>query len=274
MSDSRQILAVLFTDIESSTRLWEQDAGRMGSALARHDTLVRTAVAEHHGVVVKMIGDGAHAVFADPLDALLAASQILRALDDPGATAGVALKVRCGVHAGMVERRDDDYYGSVVNRAARIASAAHGGQLLLSRAVVDLAGDRLPDGVSLRDLGSVRLRDLASPERIFQLLHQDLRDTFPALRSLEATPNNLPQQVTSFVGHDEGRAAVHALLRTARLVTLFGMGGLGKTRLSLQVAADVLGFRSRGKPNDIGCAPRPRSTCEMLGHHHVEGPDQ
>jgi class 3 adenylate cyclase len=240
MSDSRQLLAVLFTDIESSTRLWEQDAGRMGSALARHDTLVRTAVAEHHGVLVKMIGDGAHAVFADPLDALLAASQILRALDDPGATAGVALKVRCGVHAGMVERRDDDYYGSVVNRAARIASAAHGGQLLLSRAVVDLAGDRLPDGVSLRDLGSVRLRDLASPERIFQLLHQDLRDTFPALRSLEATPNNLPQQVTSFVGHDEGRAAVHALLRTARLVTLFGMGGLGKTRLSLQVAADVL----------------------------------
>ena len=240
MSDSRQLLAVLFTDIESSTRLWEQDAGRMGSALARHDTLVRTAVAEHRGVVVKMIGDGAHAVFADPLDALLAASQILRALDDPGATAGVALKVRCGVHAGMVERRDDDYYGSVVNRAARIASAAHGGQLLLSRAVVDLAGDRLPDGVSLRDLGSVRLRDLASPERIFQLLHQDLRDTFPALRSLEATPNNLPQQVTSFVGHDEGRAAVHALLRTARLVTLFGMGGLGKTRLSLQVAADVL----------------------------------
>ena len=240
MSDSRQLLAVLFTDIESSTRLWEQDAGRMGSALARHDTLVRTAVAEHHGVVVKMIGDGAHAVFADPLDALLAASQILRALDDPGATAGVALKVRCGVHAGMVERRDDDYYGSVVNRAARIASAAHGGQLLLSRAVVDLAGDRLPDGVSLRDLGSVRLRDLASPERIFQLLHQDLRDTFPALRSLEATPNNLPQQVTSFVGHDEGRAEVHALLRTARLVTLFGMGGLGKTRLSLQVAADVL----------------------------------
>src|SRR6185295_13763841 len=240
MSDSRQLLAVLFTDIESSTRLWEQDAGRMGSALARHDTLVRTAVAEHHGVVVKMIGDGAHAVFADPLDALLAASQILRALDDPAATAGVALKVRCGVHAGTVERRDDDYYGSVVNRAARIASAAHGGQLLLSRAVVDLAGDRLPDGVSLRGLGSVRLRDLASPERIFQLLHQDLRDTFPVLRSLEATPNNLPQQVTSFVGHDEGRAEVHALLRKARLVTLFGMGGLGKTRLSLQVAADVL----------------------------------
>jgi len=239
-SDNRQLLAVLFTDIESSTTLWEQDSDRMGTALARHDALVRAAVDEHSCAIVKMIGDGAHAVFADPRDALLAALQILRALDDPVATAGVTLKVRCGVHAGMVERRDGDYFGSVVNRAARIANAAHGGQLLLSRAVVDLAGDRLPEAVSLRDLGTVRLRDLASPERIYQLLHQDLRDAFPALRSLEATPNNLPQQVTSFSGHDEGRAEVHKLLANARLVTLFGMGGLGKTRLSLQVAADVL----------------------------------
>ena len=240
MSDNHQRLAVLFTDIESSTALWEQDADRMGAALARHDALVRAAVDEHAGTIVKMIGDGAHAVFADPRDALLAALQILRALDDPVATAGVTLKVRCGVHAGVVERRDDDYFGRVVNRAARIANAAHGGQLLLSRAVVDLARDRLPEPVSLRDLGAVRLRDLASPERVYQLLHPDLRDAFPALRSLEATPNNLPQQVTSFIGHDESRAQVRKLLGKARLVTLFGMGGLGKTRLSLQVAADVL----------------------------------
>ena len=240
MSDMRQLLAVLFTDIEGSTRLWEQHGERMSAALARHDAIVRAAIAEHRGSVVKMIGDGAHAVFADPRGALLAALQVLRAVSDPASTAGVELKIRCGVHAGIVECRDNDYFGSAVNRAARLASAAHGGQLLVSRAVVDLVGDRLAADVSLRDLGSVRLRDLASPERVFQVLHPDLRLDFPALRSLEATPNNLPQQVTSFIGHDEGRFEVLRLLRTARLVTLVGMGGLGKTRLSLQVAADVL----------------------------------
>ena len=194
-------LVVLFTDIEGSTRLWEQHPDRMAAALACHDALVRAVVGAHHGTVVKMIGDGAHAVFDDARDALLAALQLQQSVADPASTAGVTLKVRCGLHAGVVEQRDNDYFGSAVNRAARITSVAHGGQLLLSGVVADLVGERLPAQTSLRDLGSVRLRDLARPERVYQLLHPDLRQDFPALRSLEATPNNLPQQVTSFVGH-------------------------------------------------------------------------
>ena len=124
------------------------------------------------------------------------------ALSDPEATNGVALNVRCGLHAGVDERRDNDFFGPVVNRAARIMSAAHGGQILLSQAVVSLVGERLPQGVALRSLGAVRLRDLTSPEPVYQILHPQLRQDFPALRSLEATPNNLPQQVTSFIGRE------------------------------------------------------------------------
>ena len=197
----------------------------MGSALARHDTLVRTAVAEHHGVVVKMIGDGAHAVFADPLDALLAASQILRALDDPGCNRGCGAESPLRYPRGLVERRDDDYFGSAVNRAARIMSAAHGGQLLLSQRGRRSRGRPAARiAISLRDLGSVRLRDLASPERIYQLLHPAARHV-PRASLARATPNNLPQQVTSFVGRERelaevprrcsGSAAVDALRRWA-----------------------------------------------------------
>ena len=233
-------ITLLFTDIEGSTRLWEQEPGRMPGALERHDALARAAVEDHHGVVVKMIGDGLHAAFDDPLDAVRATLQLQRALADPAATDGVALRARCGLHAGEAERRNNDFFGSTVNRAARLMSAAHGGQILLSQAVVGAIRERLPEGVTLRDLGSVRLRDLGSPERVYQVVHPDLRQSFPALRSLEATPNNLPQQVTSFVGRERGLADVKKLLSTSPLLTLLGMGGLGKTRLSLQVAADVL----------------------------------
>ena len=139
-----------------------------------------------------------------------------------------------------MERRDGDFFGSTVNRAARIMGAAHGGQVLLSQAVAVLVRDRLPAHVALRDLGLVRLRDLASPEHVYQVAHPRLRENFPALRSLEATPNNLPQQVTSFVGRAPELATVKALLDETRLLTLLGVGGIGKTRLSLQVAADAM----------------------------------
>jgi predicted ATPase/class 3 adenylate cyclase len=230
----------LFTDIEGSTRLWEQEPVRMPHALARHDALARAAVAGCGGNVVKMVGDGLHAVFDDPGDAVRAALQAQLALVDPAATHGIPLRMRCGIHVGPVERRDSDYFGSVVNRAARIMSSAHGGQVLLSQAVAESIGARLPPEAALRDLGTVRLRDLASPERVFQLVHPALRRDFPALRSLEATPNNLPQQVTSFIGRAHALADVKALLAKARLLTLVGTGGLGKTRLSLQAAADVI----------------------------------
>jgi predicted ATPase/class 3 adenylate cyclase len=240
LHEQSEVRTYLFTDIEGSARMWEEDPERMRPALARHDAIARSAVEKHRGVVVKMTGDGLHAAFEDPLDALGATLELQQALADPESTAGVALNVRCGLHAGADERRDQDFYGTAVNRAARIMSAAHGGQVLLSQAVAAMIGQRLPGGVALRDLGAVRLRDLALAERVFQLVHPGLRRDFPALRSLEATPNNLPQQLTSFVGREAVLAHIEALLAQSRLLTLFGVGGIGKTRLSLQVAADVI----------------------------------
>jgi predicted ATPase/class 3 adenylate cyclase len=240
MQDQSAVTTYLFTDIEGSTRLWEAEPEKMRLALARHDAIVRDAVEGNRGRIVKMSGDGVHAVFADPLNAVRATLQLQRSLAELEATEGIALQVRCGMHAGVDERRDNDFFGSAVNRAARIMSVAHGGQVLLSQAVAALVGDRLPADIALRDLGNVRLRDLANPERVYQVVHPQLRQDFPALRSLEARPNNLPQQVTSFIGRERELADVKNQLRNTRLLTLFGAGGLGKTRLSLQVAADVL----------------------------------
>jgi predicted ATPase/class 3 adenylate cyclase len=234
------ITTFLFTDIEGSSRLWEREPERMHAALARHDAIVRSAVQSHGGSIVKMTGDGVNAAFADPLDAIGATLALQRALADPATTGGLALQVRCGMHVGVTEQRDHDYYGTAVNRAARIMGAAHGGQILVSQAVVDLVRDRLPPEVKLRDLGSLRLRDLASPEHVHQVVHPGLRQDFPALRSLAATPNNLPQQLTSFVGRERELAQIRGMLGRSRLLTLHGAGGIGKTRLSLQLAAEVL----------------------------------
>jgi predicted ATPase/class 3 adenylate cyclase len=238
--DASKLTTLLFTDIEGSTRLWEQDGAGMSVALAEHDRLSRAAVGEYRGAIVKMTGDGMYAAFADPIDALLATVSLQRSLDQLASAGPIPLRLRAGLHVGMVERRDDDLFGSPVNRAARIMKAAHGGQVLVSQAVADQVRERLPDALSLRDLGAVRLRDLATSEHVYQLLHAELRQDFPALRSLEATPNNLPQQATSFIGRETELAEAKQLLDGTRLLTLLGMGGLGKTRLSLQIAADVL----------------------------------
>ena len=240
MQGSSGVTTLLFTDIEGSTRLWEQEGERMSRALAEHDALSRKAVECHRGVVVKMTGDGMYAAFSDPLDALNATVQLEAGLAELAAHNHISLRVRAGLHLGIVERRGDDLFGSPVNRAARIMKAAHGGQVLLSQAVVDKVGAQLPAAIMLRDLGAVRLRDLATSEHVYQLLHPQLRQDFPALRSLEATPNNLPQQVTSFIGRERELADAKRLLEGTRLLTLLGMGGLGKTRLSLQIGADVL----------------------------------
>ncbi len=240
MIDSSAITTFLFTDIESSSMLWENHPERMGSALARHDRILRDAVLRHHGVVVKSTGDGMHAAFEDPRDALAATIDLQAALGESLPDGMLALRVRCGMHAGVIERRDGDYFGSAVNRAARIMNAAHGGQVLLSQTVAHLVRDRLPDGVGLRDLGAVRLRDLSGAENLFQVEHASLRLAFPPLRSLEAVPNNLPQQVTTFLGREREQAEVKTSLAKSRLLTLTGIGGIGKTRLSLQVAADVV----------------------------------
>ncbi len=237
---SSSVTTILFTDIEGSTRLWEQEGKRMAAALAQHDVRARAAIDSHRGVIVKTTGDGLFAAFPDPLDAVNATVAFLQSLVDPAVTHGIPIRVRCGLHLGVLERRDNDYFGTPVNRTARIMSVAHGGQIVLSQAVVDQVGARLPPETTLRDLGSVRLKDLATPEHIYQVLHPDLRQDFPALRSLEATPNNLPEQLTTFVGRERELAEATDLLKSTRLLTLLGMGGLGKTRLSLQIAADVL----------------------------------
>jgi predicted ATPase/class 3 adenylate cyclase len=240
MTEPAGVVAYLFTDIEGSSRLWEREPDRMRAALAHHDAIVRAAILAHRGKVVKTLGDGFHAVFADPLDGVAAAVALLRGLADPAATADIEFRVRCGIHVGSDERRDDDFYGRAINRAARIMSVAHGGQILVSEAAAAIVRDRLPAGAALADLGVVRLRDLERPERAFQVNAPGLRAAFPALRTLEATPNNLPQQMTSFVGRDRELAEVRRLLADARLLTLFGPGGIGKTRLSLQAAAEAM----------------------------------
>ena len=187
-----------------------------------------------------MTGDGVYAAFGDPVGALDAAVAIQQAFADPGTTDALALRVRCGLHLGEVERRDDDYFGGPVNRASRIMGAAHGGQILLSKAVADHVRDRLPPACTVRDLGRMRLKDLALPEHVYQLVHPELRQNFPALRSLEAAPNNLPLQISSFVGRARELAEVKRLLTQSRLLTLVGIGGIGKTRLMLQAAADSI----------------------------------
>jgi class 3 adenylate cyclase len=270
------VTTLLFTDIEGSTRLWEQEAASMSQALADHDALSRMAVERNRGIIVKMTGDGMYAAFEDALDALNAALALQQALNDPTATNGISFQVRYGLQLGVVERRDDDLFGSPVNRAARIMKAAHGGQILLSQAVADNVGTRLPSRASLRDLGGARLRDLATTEHLYQLVHPALRQIFPALRSLEATPNNLPQQVTSFIGRDSELADIKKLLDGTHLLTLLGMGGLGKTRLSLQIAADVLEKYPDGVWF-VDLAPIkdpslvPNAVAQVLGVHEESG---
>lgn len=240
------LVAFLFTDIEGSALLWERDPERMRKALALHDRIVRSAIEEQGGIVVKMVGDGAYAAFSDPLGAILAAAQMQRRLSHASATEGVTIPIRCGIHVGACERRDDDYFGPAVNRAARIMGLAHGGQILVSQAAVSLVRDRMPPDSELRDLGEVHLRGLATPERLYQLSSPGLRDDFAPPHRITEANNNLPLQLTSFVGRQREMADVRTLLGKTRLLTLLGPGGIGKTRLALQVAAGCVDQFSDG----------------------------
>ena len=233
-------LTFLFTDLEGSTRLWEEHPEAMHEALARHDEILRVAIGEHGGYIVKPTGDGVHAAFGTAEDALAAAIAGQRAVADEAWGATGALRVRMGLHTGAAEARDGDYYGSSVNRAARVMSVAHGGQVVLSHATEEVVCDSLVGGVELVDLGEHRLRDLARAERLFQLCAPGLATEFPPLRSLDAFPGNLPLQLTSFVGRDAELSAIAKALDDWRLVTLTGVGGVGKTRVALQLAAQVL----------------------------------
>jgi predicted ATPase/class 3 adenylate cyclase len=232
----------LFTDVEGSTRLWERYPEAMRSALARHDVLLTTAIGSANGVVVKATGDGMMAVFEVPTDALAAGIAAQRALQQEPWPATCAISVRMGIHTGDAESRRGDFFGPAVNRTARIMSAGHGGQILLSEATATLVGNRLTDGVTLRDLGEHRLKDLGRPERLFQLGHPALAAEFPALSTLDLRPNNLPTETSAFVGRDAELRAIRARLddTSVRLVTLTGPGGSGKTRLGIRAAADQI----------------------------------
>jgi predicted ATPase/class 3 adenylate cyclase/DNA-binding CsgD family transcriptional regulator len=232
----------LFTDVEGSAYLWEQHPAAMRLATARHDILVEAVVGRIGGAVVRPRGEGdsRFAVFARATDAVTAAAALQQALTaEPWATP-TPLRVRLGLHTGEADLRDGDYYGTAVNRCARLRAIAHGGQILISQATRDLVGLALIDGVTLRDLGEHRLRDLTASEHVYQLVAPGLPSEFPPLHSLDALPNNLPRQLTSFVGREREIAEVQRLLGSSPLVTLTGPGGSGKTRLALRVAADVV----------------------------------
>jgi predicted ATPase/class 3 adenylate cyclase len=231
----------LFTDIEGSARLWEHYPDAMKLTLARHDALIAASIEQFEGILIKSKGEGdsAFAVFSRATDAVAAVDAIQRQLHQESWSPQTPLHVRIALHTGEAALRDGDYFGSVVNRCARLRALAHGGQALLSRATFELVRDALPADVRLDFLGAHRLKDLQRSEDVYQLSHPDLPTDFPPLRSLDNLPNNLPIQTTSFIGRNREMAEIKRLLEVTPLVTLTGSGGSGKTRLALQIAAEL-----------------------------------
>jgi len=236
----------LFTDIEGSTGRWDTHGEAMSAAVQRHDVIGRTAIEAYGGYVFKTLGDAFCVAFARPEAAVAAALDFQRALATEDFAAVGGLRVRAALHIGAADERGGDYFGPTVNRVARLLSIGHGGQTLLSGVMHDLVLGALPPQASLRDLGEHRLKDLSRAEYVYQLVAPELASEFPALRSLELLPNNLPLQMTSFVGREREVAEIAELLGTRRLVTLVGSGGIGKTRTSLQVAANLLDGSGNG----------------------------
>jgi predicted ATPase/class 3 adenylate cyclase len=233
----------LFTDIEASTRLWHAHPDAMPAAYERHDTILRAAVFARGGVVYKTVGDAFQAAFPNAPAGVGAALDAQRALQAEPWPLPEPLKVRMALHTGAVDPSPEgDYRSPVLNRLGRLLSAAHGGQVLASQATMELARDHLTDGARFLDLGEQRLKDLYRPERVWQGIYPDLRTDFPPLRTLDTRPNNLPTQLTQFIGREDDVMAAMELFRRddVRLVTLTGPGGIGKTRLSLQLGADSL----------------------------------
>ena len=230
----------LFTDIEGSTQLLQELGDRYAMARDDHAAILRRAIEEAGGVEVSTAGDSFFVAFPSPVAAVRAAVAAQRGLASHDWSPGPPLRVRMGLHTGEGVPAGGDYVGMDVNRAARIADSAHGGQVILSDATRGLVEHALPDGASLRDLGEHRLKDIVHPEHLHDLVIEGLPADFPPPRTLDASPNNLPLQLTSFVGREEEIAEVRRLLGRTRLLTLTGAGGTGKTRLALQVAAEVL----------------------------------
>jgi class 3 adenylate cyclase len=266
----------LFSDIEGSTRLLQTLGDRYVAVLDEHAAILRRAVAGAGGVEVSTEGDSFFVAFASPQAAVRAAVATQRGLAAHDWPPGRPVRVRMGLHTGEGVLGGDNYVGLDVHRAARIAGAAHGGQVLVSDATRALVDHGLPDGASLRDLGEHRLKDIALPERLHDLVIEGLRADFPPPRTLDARRDNLPVQLTSFVGRNEEIAEVRRLLGRTRLLTLSGPGGVGKTRLALQVAAELLaGFGDGAFFVDLSSvtdpALVPSVVAQVLGVPEVAG---
>ncbi len=237
------LMTLLFTDVDGGVRLWEADHDAMAAASVRLDQIVREQVEVSGGQVYQMVGEAHRAVFADPVAALWAAVAIQRAAGAEPWASSLPIQVRMALHSGVCAERDGDYVGPVVNRAARLLDVGHGGQVLVTAASYAQLAGRLPGGIGLRDLGEQRLRDLGRAERVFQVTGPGLAGGFGVLRSLDdpALRHNLPSQATSFVGRTVELAELRVLVSGgSRLITIAGPGGIGKSRLALQVAAEAL----------------------------------
>ncbi len=235
-------VTLFYTDIEGSTSLWERFPIAMRTALARHDQIIRMAIATEGGHIFKAAGDAFGAAFATATGALAAADAMQRALhDEPWGETG-PIRVRVALHTGALDLDDGQYVGTPLNRVERLLRAASGGQVLVSLTTHELIRDALPDGRALRDLGEHRLPDLTRSESIFQLVIPGLPSDFPPLRTLDRRPNNLPVQATTLIGRERDVAALLDMIRSPgrRLITVKGPGGIGKTRLALQVAAELV----------------------------------
>jgi predicted ATPase/class 3 adenylate cyclase/DNA-binding CsgD family transcriptional regulator len=236
-------VTLLFTEIEDGIRLWEDDREAMAEASARHNRMVREQIEAAGGYVFTAVGEAFRAVFADPSAALASAAAVQRAIGTEPWPSGWPIRVRIALHSGACVERDGEYFGPVVNRAARLLAVGHGGQVLVTGATYELVAGRLPGGIGLRDLGEHRLKDLGRAERVFEVTGPGLAEGFGPLRSLNdpALRHNLPWQATSFVGRTGELAELRSLVQGgSRLVTIAGPGGIGKSRLALQVAAEAV----------------------------------
>ena len=230
----------LFTDLVGSSQLWEAFPEAMRATLARHDVLLRQAIGSHRGKIVKKTGDGIHAAFASPANAIYAAIEGQKRVQSEEWTETGPLLVRMGLHIGDSQFREGDYYGSTLNRAARIMSIGHGGQILISAEVHHLLKNNSALPFQMLDQGEHRLKGFRRAEKIYQVLHPDLPAKFPPLNSISAIPNNLPLQPTEFIGREREIETLVQRFPGTRLLTLTGPGGTGKTRLALQTAAELL----------------------------------
>lgn len=241
-------LAFLFTDIEGSTRRWERAPKAMAAAVAHHDVLLNAIIVGNGGAVFKTVGDAFCAAFATVPSAVAAALAIQHAVAKEAWSEIDDLCVRIAIHVGEADERDADYFGPAVNRVARLLSVGYGGQILLSLPAAELARDSLISNTQLRDLGQHRLKDLSRPEHIFQLIAEGLPSDFPPLKTLDRRSHNLPEQATPLIGREDALNTARGILERedVRLLTLSGPGGVGKTRLGLQVAAELVDTFSDG----------------------------